>query len=70
MLSSELLDELHSLSRAEKLRLVQLLVNDLAAEEGTLPQMDAAYPIHTPFGNEDAARILFDVLQKAKEQEA
>lgn len=71
MLSNELLDELHNLNKAEKLRLVQLLVNDLTAEEGT-PQLesDVTYPIYTPYGNEEAARILYEVLQKAKEQES
>ncbi len=70
MLSSELLGELYNLNRAEKLRLVQLLVNDLAAEEDTVFPAGVTYPIYTPYGNEEAARILFEVLQKAKEQES
>jgi hypothetical protein len=65
MLSSELLDELHQLSRAEKLHLVQLLVNDLAAEEDTVFSL-GSYPVYTPYGNEEAARILYEALQAAQ----
>lgn len=36
MLSRELITELHKLNRADKLRVVQLLVNDLSQEENLL----------------------------------
>lgn len=68
MLSPELLDELHSLSRTEKLRIVQMLVNDLAEEE--LIAASVEYPIYTPLGNEQAASILYKVLQTAKNQDS
>ena len=66
MVTSELLAELHKLDRAEKLRVVQLLVNDLAAEEPSLPVSEGAYPVYTPLGNEAAADVLSQMLQAAE----
>jgi len=68
MLSDKLLDELHRLSRTEKLRVVQLLVNELAEEE-TLLIPGAEYPIYTPLGNEAAAQTLWEVLKASDDQE-
>lgn len=66
MLSSELLAEVHRLNRAEKLRLVQLLVNELAAEEASLVAEGVEYPIYTAYGNDSAAAILMRVLEEYK----
>ena len=68
MLSSELLAEVHRLNRAEKLRLVQLLVNELAAAEASLIPEGVEYPIYTPYGNENAASVLLDLLNKESDQ--
>ena len=68
MLSSELLAEVHRLNRAEKLRLMQLLVNELAAEEASLVAQGVEYPIYTPYGNESAASVLLDLLNKEADQ--
>ena len=68
MLSSELLAEVHRLNRAEKLRLVQLLVNELAAAEASLIAEGVEYPIYTPYGNENAASVLLDLLNKEADQ--
>jgi hypothetical protein len=68
MLSSELLAEVHRLSRVEKLRLVQLLVNELAVEETSLIAEGVEYPIYTPYGNENAASVLLDLLNKESDQ--
>jgi len=57
MITPELLDELHKLNRTEKLRVLQILANDLAVEEASLTS-DLEYPIYTPFGNEEAAQFL------------
>lgn len=65
MLSKELLSELVQLNRAEKLQVVQLLVNKLAEEEVVF-QSGVEYPIYTPPGNEAAAQVLWEVLQAAK----
>ena len=63
MLSNELLNQLHELNRVEKLRVVQLLVNELAVEEEVLLTPGMEYPIYTPLGNETAAQILSDVIR-------
>jgi len=68
VLSDEHLDELHLLSRAEKLRVIQLLANELAQEEALL-MPGAEYPIYTPLGNEAAAQTLWEVLKVSDEQE-
>jgi hypothetical protein len=60
-----LLPALQSLSRADKLRLMQHLANELAREEGVAPvERGAAYPVWTPQHAFEAA----DVLLKALEQ--
>jgi hypothetical protein len=61
----ELLPTVHALSRADKLRLMQLLIADLAQEEGVpLLEPGASYPIWTPLGTYDAAEVLLQELQK------
>lgn len=62
MLTDELLAELHRLDRTEKLRVVQLLVNELAAEATSSVAAGVEYPIYTPYGNEGAAKVLLDLL--------
>jgi hypothetical protein len=56
-----------TLSRAEKMRLVQSLVVDLAQEEG-IPLIDASisYPIWTPLGADEAAAILQKYLDESE----
>jgi hypothetical protein len=67
----QLIGELRKLNRADKLRAMQVLMTDLSAEEEAWLIPGATYEIFTPFDNEDAAQILYDVLQadekKAKE---
>ena len=45
MLSGQLLSELTKLNRTEKLRIVQLLVNELALEEMSVLQIGPQYEI-------------------------
>ncbi len=65
IISDELLEELHRLSRTEKLRVIRLLADDLAQEEGLLIP-GAEYPIYTPLGNEAAAQTLMKMLEDDK----
>ncbi len=59
----QLVQELHSLSRADKLRVVQLLVNDLAADEvAVLTQ--AQYEVWSPSDAGEAARVLLQMLEE------
>ncbi len=62
MLSTELLTELHSLSRAEKLRAVQFLVNELAVEEESLMAPGTYYEVWSPYDAPAAAQTLLDLL--------
>ena len=63
MLPNELLAELSRLNRAQKLRVVQLLVNELVVEEASLAE-SFEYPIYTPYGNEAGAKMLLDLLNE------
>lgn len=56
MIREELLNQVKTLDEHEKLRLVQLLIDDLKL-------VGTAYEIYTPFGNEAAARLLLNELQ-------
>lgn len=62
--------ELRKLNRADKLRAMQILVAELAAEEDALLLPGATYELITPYGNEAAAQILFDVLQATPDQQS
>lgn len=60
----EILPTLHALSRADKLRVIQHLIGDLAQEEG-LPFLESggSYPIWTPLDSYDAASSLMTMLE-------
>jgi hypothetical protein len=61
---TELLPALHSLPRADKLRLMQLLVADLAQEEGVaLVETEESYPIWAPYDAFGAAATLLHALE-------
>jgi hypothetical protein len=66
MVLSELIAELHKLDRADKFRVVQILVSDLATEDISPPRLEGIYPIYTPLGNEAAAEVLLEMLQAAE----
>jgi len=60
----ELIPDIKMLARADKLRLMQLLVVDLAEEEGVpLLSADTQYPIWTPLEAFDAGDTLLQMLQ-------
>lgn len=61
---AELIPDIKMLERADKLRLMQLLVVDLAQLEGVpLLLADTEYPIWTPLNSLDAADTLLNMLQ-------
>jgi len=65
MLTTELLPKVQALPRADKLRLMQFLVFELAREEGiTLLQPDEDYPIWAPYNAFDAAATLLSALKE------
>jgi hypothetical protein len=60
----DLVPAVRALSRADKLRLIQLLVADLACEEGVpLAEPGASYPVWTPHHAFDAAAVLLRELE-------
>lgn len=64
---TELVPAVKMLPRADKLRLMQFLVIDLAQEEGVpLLAADAEYPIWTPLNAFEAAETLLQMLQVHK----
>lgn len=65
MTLSQLLPALQDLSRADKWRAMQFLVEDLAREEVGVLQTGAEYPIWSPLNAFDAGRTLLDVLSAA-----
>ena len=55
---------MQGLHRADKLRLMQLLVAELAREEGiSLVEVGGSYPVWTPLHAFDAAAVLLRELQ-------
>ena len=61
---TELFPAVRTLPRADKLRLMQFLVIDLAQEEGvSLVAADAEYPIWTPLYAFEAAETLLQMLE-------
>ena len=61
---TELFPDIKMLARADKLRLLRILVVDLAEEEGIpLHSVEAEYPIWTPLNAFDAADTLLRMLQ-------
>ncbi len=64
---AELFPAVKMLPRADKLRLMQFLVINLAQEEGvSLLAADAEYPIWTPLNAFDAAETLLQMLKTHK----
>lgn len=58
---------LRQLNRPEKLYVIQFLVSELAQEESEILQPGVAYPIWSPYDAFDAAAIMLDALEEAKE---
>ncbi|MEA5553716.1 hypothetical protein VB713_22510 [Anabaena cylindrica UHCC 0172] len=68
MVSTELLNTLHTLSRADKLYIMQVLISELAQEETNLIKPEKSYPVWSPYDAFDAANTMLEVLQAAKSQ--
>ena len=66
MIDSHLFSELSQLDRADKLRVMQFLVIELAKEEGSLLKPDAQYPIWSPYNSYEAAGSLLKLLNDDK----
>lgn len=67
MLTNEFLRELHNLSHADKLRIVQLLVNDLAADEPTILDPNTHYEVWSPYDSAGTAAALKQMLEEDRQ---
>jgi hypothetical protein len=61
MLSAQLIEELHQLSRTDKLRALQILVNDLA-EEDTALLAEHQYEVWSPYDSAATTNALEDLI--------
>jgi hypothetical protein len=62
MVSTELVEQLCKLDRADKLQIIQLLATELANEENNLIKPGASYPIWSPYDAVEAASIMLEAL--------
>ncbi len=65
---TELLPALQDLSRAEKLRVVQFLVSELAQEEKASMKAGGNYPIWSPYESYEAAESLLIALEEERKR--
>ncbi|MCW5851216.1 MAG: hypothetical protein KIT87_14165 [Anaerolineae bacterium] len=67
MISTQLMDELHKLNRVEKLKVVQLLIKELAEQEAEPVVLDAYYEIWTPYDTPGATQALLELLEEDRQ---
>ena len=60
---AELLPALHALTREEKLRAMQVLLQDFADDEAGLFQSGRGYPAWSPYGAYSAGKALIAALE-------
>ena len=63
---AELIPEAKSLSRADKLRLIQVLAEQLATDEGTNLQANQSYAVWSPDNAFGAADLMLQALADEK----
>ena len=66
MVSEKLIHSLRTLSRMEKLHVMQILVSELAQEEADLLEPGQSYPVWSPYAATEAAQSMLEVLQTDK----
>jgi hypothetical protein len=59
----ELFDELHKLDSADKLRVMQFLVNELTTENEALLTPGAQYEVWSPYDAPKSAQTLLEMLE-------
>jgi hypothetical protein len=65
---AELLPSVQALSRADRLRLIQFLIAELAREERVFPLMDdKSYTVWTPYDAFGAAATMLNALNQESE---
>ena len=66
MISNELLEELQKLDRVDKLRIIQMLVNQITEKEAVLTATD--YELWSPYDAPGAAAILMEMLEEDRQR--
>jgi hypothetical protein len=67
MTLNDLIPELQSLPRTDKLRVIQMMAAEVAREEDAgLPKAGQAYPIWSPFDAFEGAATLMRALEQEK----
>ena len=66
MTLKELYPMLRDLDRTEKLQAIQFLAEELSKAEGNMSLPAGEYPVWSPLGAFDAARIMQDMLEADK----
>lgn len=66
MISEHLLEEMRQLNRLERLRIVQILMNQIVKEEGILTATE--YEVWSPYDSPGAAAILLDMLEEDRKR--
>ncbi len=64
MISEHLIEELRQLNRVEKLRVIQMLVNQITQEEEILTGTE--YEVWSPYDAPGAAAILTEMLEEER----
>jgi hypothetical protein len=64
----EVLPEVKSLSRIDKIRLIQILAQDLEGDAGDLIEAGRSYPVWSPDRAFSAAAVLLQTLEEDKAQ--
>lgn len=67
---TDVLPGLKSLNRFEKIRVVQILINEIAKEEESFFENGKQYPIWSPFESYEAAEGLMKLLEEEKQKNA
>jgi hypothetical protein len=60
---TELLTDLKQLDRADKLRVMQFLLLEIATDEGALMKSGLTYPVWSPYDSYKAAQEMLAILQ-------
>lgn len=63
---AEVLSEVQTLSRLDKIRLIQILAGDLERQEGELIEPGRSYPVWSPDRAFTAAGALLEALEDEK----
>jgi hypothetical protein len=65
---TELLPDIHTLSRLDKIRLIQILARDIERDEAELIAPGRSYPVWSPDRAYTAAAAMLDALDEDRQQ--